>query len=115
VIELESPSYEQDESLFMLPGNGGDSRQDPPLPSVNIEEMKAREKADRKKAAAEYFMKRDKWVTLAGLLLVFLLILIFAGFVLVYEPNPRVSSLLYLLNSVIMLIIGYIFTKTSRR
>ena len=77
--------------------------------------MKAREKAERKKAAAEYFMKRDKWVTLAGLFMVFILVLIFAGFVLVYEPSPRVSSLLYLLNSVIMLILGYIFTKTTQR
>jgi len=102
----------------------------PPLPSIeeddqrtaplyqkaSIEEIKTRREEARKDADSQHARIRDTWVTVAGLILI--LILIFGYFYAVQfsQKNDYTASLLNLLNSVVMLIIGYIFgTKITHR
>jgi len=98
------PSYEED-----------NPRVETMLPAVSAEKMKAEREEERKDADSKYARNRDMWVTIAGLILVLLLITLYALAAFIAERNDYVTSLLYLLNSVVMLIIGYIFgTKINR-
>ena len=81
----------------------------------SIKEIKESGKEARKKAKSDYSRKRDTWVTISGLILVFVLIAFYLLAVLFAGKNDYMTSFLYLLNSVVMLIIGYIFgTKNTR-
>jgi len=88
----------------------------PVIPRASIEEIKVKGEEARRDADSEHSRKRDTWVTVAGLILVFILMLLYWFTAFLIKPNDYLSSFLYLLNSVIMLIIGYIFgTKITRQ
>jgi cation transport ATPase len=87
-----------------------------PLQTDRIEELKTKREEDRKDADSQHARTRDTWVTIAGLILV--LILIIGYFIAVgsFPKNEYVPSLLDLIKAVVMLIIGYIFgTKITHR
>ena len=85
-------------------------------PKARIEEIKAEREEARKDADSEHSRKRDTWVTISGLILVFILLLLYWFTAFLLKPNDYLSAFLYLLNSVIMLIIGYIFgTKITHQ
>jgi hypothetical protein len=87
----------------------------PLFPKAKIKELKAKGKQTRKNADSDYARKRDMVVTVTGIVLVFILILLYWLTAFLIRPNDYLSSFLYLLNSVIMLILGYIFTKITQR
>jgi len=93
-----------------------DPKIETPLQKASIEEIKTRREEARKDADSQHARIRDTWVTVAGLILI--LVLIFGYFYAVQfsQKNEYTASLLNLLNSVVMLIIGYIFgTKITHR
>lgn len=112
----ESPNYEQDE----LPPKGTPNKQysmskTDPLPKLSIEEMKAKGEEERKNAETEHSRKRDTWVTLAGLFLLLFFVMLYWATASFMEPSDNLLTFLHVLSSVIMLIIGYIFTRTGHR
>ncbi|MDR0303074.1 MAG: hypothetical protein LBI04_12285 [Treponema sp.] len=90
-------------------------KMDQPLPRARLEELKAEREEARRDADADHARKRDTWVTFSGLILVFMLILIYWFTSFLLKPNDYLASFLYLLNSVVMLVLGYIFTKITQR
>ena len=86
------------------------------MPRASIEEIKIQREEARKDADSQHARIRDTWVTVAGLILILVLISGYFYAVLFSERNDYTASLLNLLNSVVMLIIGYIFgTKITHR
>jgi hypothetical protein len=83
--------------------------------SKSIEEIKARSDAATQEAKTRHYLSRDTWVTLAGLILVLLLIGCSGAFAGIWADNekPYVTSFLNLLSSSVMLIIGYIFGRKN--
>ncbi|MCL1993469.1 MAG: hypothetical protein FWG66_11050 [Spirochaetes bacterium] len=79
-----------------------------PVYEASPKEVQVEREEARKDADSHHARDRDWWVTKAAVKLVVALIIIYAVIVFV-EDRASVSSLLYLLNSVIMLAIGYIF------
>jgi len=92
-----------------------DPKAEPFFQKAKIKELKAKGKQTRKNADADYARKRDMVVTVTGIVLVFLLIMLYWFTAFLLKPNEYLSSFLYLLNSVVMLILGYIFTKITQR
>jgi len=87
-----------------------------PPPKANPEEIKVKREEDRKDADSDHARKRDTWVTIAGLILIFILIIGYFIAVGCFPDNEHITSLLDLIKAVVMLIIGYIFgTKTTQR
>jgi hypothetical protein len=106
VPEISSITYEEDSPEVATKGKVSKARPK----KLKLEREEARKDAD-----SSYARFRDRWVTLAGIMLVIVLIALYFVTVVFFEENSGVSSLLYLLNSVIMLIIGYVFgTKTTK-
>ena len=101
----EIPSLEIDKPKTELPQHG--------RKKANVDEIKEKGKQKRKNAAFKYFRKRDMRVTIAGLVIVCVLIGLY--FIVALREHQHLSSFLYLLNSVVMLIMGYLFTKTTQR
>ena len=85
------------------------------IPPPSIKEIRAKSKAELKKAYADYFSKRDMRVIIAGLILIALLIALYMITAFSSANGEKISSFMHLLHSMIMLIAGYIFTKTSQR
>jgi cation transport ATPase len=86
------------------------------ISKVRIDEIKTKRDEDRKDADSQHARTRDTWITIAGLILVLILIAGYFYAVQFLPKNDYIASLLNLLNSVVMLIIGYIFgTKITHR
>jgi predicted membrane channel-forming protein YqfA (hemolysin III family) len=81
----------------------------------SIEEIKAKSEAARQDAKTRHDLSRDTWVTIAGFVLIFIL-LVGSGIVSwVSDEKSHITSFLHLLSSSIMLIMGYIFgTRNSQ-
>ena len=85
------------------------------LQIASIEEIKVEREEKRKDADSEHARKRDTYVTIAGLILVLIIIGLYWATFSFMKPNEYSHSFFNLLNSVIMLIIGYIFgTKITK-
>jgi hypothetical protein len=86
------------------------------LPNDRIEEIKAKREEDRKDADSAHARSRDTLVTISGMILVLVLIILYNCAIEKTLPDREFASLfLNLLDSVVMLIIGYIFgTKITR-
>jgi hypothetical protein len=87
-----------------------------PAPRYAVEEIKTEREEARKDADSAHARNRDTWVTVSGMVLILILIFLYKCTVKTPPPNENTASLfLNLLESVIMLIIGYIFgTKITR-
>ena len=85
------------------------------IPKARLEEIKTAREEARKDADSDHSRKRDTWVTIAGLILVCVLIILYMITVYQNQPNEYKTSFLHLLSSVVMLIIGYIFGKNINR
>jgi cation transport ATPase len=88
---------------------------EPLSPEVRLDILKAQSEEARKDADSDHARKRDTWVTIAGFTLVLVLIVVYWLTAFLMKPNDYLSHFLNLLNSVVMLILGYIFTKISQR
>jgi di/tricarboxylate transporter len=98
----------------IIPDEEDDPKIDALLPKVFFDKTREEREEARKDADSEHSRKRDMWVTIAGLILVFVLIILYWITISWLKSNDNTQGFLYLLNSVIMLIIGYIFgTKIS--
>jgi len=87
-----------------------------PSPEARLKKIKVERAEARKDADSNYARSRDMGVTIAGLALVFVLIIMYFIAVVYFPDNEHISSLLDLIKAVVMLIIGYIFgTKITQR
>jgi hypothetical protein len=86
------------------------------LQKDSVEEIKARREEARKDADSAHARNRDTWITIAGMILVLIMVAIYNYTVRKPPPDKDTTSLfLNLLDSVIMLVIGYIFgTKITK-
>jgi cobalamin biosynthesis protein CobD/CbiB len=78
-------------------------------PKKSIEEITARTEAAIKGAKAQHDLSKDTWVTIAGLILILILLTGSGVISWISSEKPYVTSFLNLLSSSIMLIMGYIF------
>jgi hypothetical protein len=87
-----------------------------PSPKARVELLQAERAEDRKDADSDHARKRDTWVTIAGFILIFVLIIGYFIAVGCFPDNEHITSLLDLIKTVVLLIIGYIFgTKITHR
>jgi hypothetical protein len=86
------------------------------IPRGSIEEIKVTREEDRRDADSAHARNRDTLITIAGMILIFVLVCMYSNIIRTPPPDKEAMSLfLNLLDSVIMLIIGYIFgTKINR-
>ena len=99
--------------ILPIPSEEDSPRIESLLSAARLEELKTKREEDRKDAESQHERLRDTGITFAGLLLLLIFVFLYFFTVKCLDQNDDVKGFLYLLQSVIMLIIGYIWQKNK--